>query len=474
MALYTNDDFIKAAQGAGLYDQFSDADLRLAQQNPDFGMYALQMKQDYANATTPEARALANGNLETARMQMGGYTGGSDGSQFNPLLNNGMGNSQLAMSINQYTGMGAYPDAYKPLADQQMNQILNYKPFSYDATTDPLYQQYQQTYTREGNRAMQDTLGQVSARTGGLASSYAGQAAQQSYNQYMAALADKIPELYQQAYQRYADEYNRKLNGFDVINNNRNFDFNVFNSDRNNLATQIDILAGLDNTQYQRDKAAMDDARSRIQQYLSLGGDISTLPADLLAASGMTQQELGALAAGMRPRGSGGGQPVDKNGNLIDYDNIVGKNLVELTADNPELAQQLLLNNWDNLGYTEKFSLLQNIYGNDYGNNVLSGELARGPMSVYQTYLGANQPKQETMDAFTEGIMGIPGKDTATTYQNGAEMLNQYGYNSVKLRTPEQYAANPQVQYDMNGEKFATYDDYVQTTVDYIIRNGLR
>ena len=302
MALYTNDDFIKAAQNAGLYDQFSDADLRLAQQNPDFGMYALQMKQDYANATTPEARALANGNLETARMQMGGYTGGSDGSQFNPLLNNGMGNSQLAMSINQFTGMGAYPDAYKPLADQQMNQILNYKPFSYDATTDPLYQQYQQTYTREGNRAMQDTLGQVSARTGGLASSYAGQAAQQSYNQYMAALADKIPELYQQAYQRYADEYNRKLNGFDVINNNRNFDFNVFNSDRNNLATQIDILAGLDNTQYQRDQAAMDDARSRIQQYLSLGGDISTLPADLLAASGMTQQELDMLAGQYAPK----------------------------------------------------------------------------------------------------------------------------------------------------------------------------
>lgn len=319
MALYTNDDFIKAAQNAGLYDQFSDADLRLAQQNPDFGMYALQMKQDYANATTPEARALANGNLETARMQMGGYTGGSDGSQFNPLLNNGMGNSQLAMSINQFTGMGNAPsfgDEYKPYTDQQMQNILNYKPFEYDATKDPLFSQYQDTYTREGQRAMQDTMGQMAARTGGLASSYAGSAAQQSYNQYMRALADKIPELYQQAYQRYADEFNRNVTGFNVASQQRDFDLskynaqlNAYNMDRNNLATQIDILAGLDNTQYQRDQAAMDDARSRIQQYLSLGGDISTLPADLLAASGMTQQELDMLAGQYAPKYYGGPVP---------------------------------------------------------------------------------------------------------------------------------------------------------------------
>lgn len=53
---------------------------------------------------------------------------------------------------------------------------------------------------------MEDTLGQVSARTGGLASSYAGSAAQQSYNQYMSALGDKIPELRQLAYQMYRDE----------------------------------------------------------------------------------------------------------------------------------------------------------------------------------------------------------------------------------------------------------------------------
>ena len=53
---------------------------------------------------------------------------------------------------------------------------------------------------------MEDTLGKVSARTGGLASSYAGTAAQQAYDGYMEALADKIPELRQLAYSMYQQE----------------------------------------------------------------------------------------------------------------------------------------------------------------------------------------------------------------------------------------------------------------------------
>ena len=52
MAIYTYDQFQKAAQQAGLLGQFSQADLSLAQQNPDAGMSLLKYKQDYANATT--------------------------------------------------------------------------------------------------------------------------------------------------------------------------------------------------------------------------------------------------------------------------------------------------------------------------------------------------------------------------------------------------------------------------------------
>lgn len=79
---YTYDDFQKAMQSSGLGGQFSDADLKLAQQNPDAGMSILKYKQDYKNAATDEARALANLGAEGIRSSYGGYTGGQRGANF--------------------------------------------------------------------------------------------------------------------------------------------------------------------------------------------------------------------------------------------------------------------------------------------------------------------------------------------------------------------------------------------------------
>lgn len=98
---------------------------------------------------------------------------------------------------------------------QLMDKIQNYDPFTYDPNTDPLYLQYADSYTRGGQRAMTDILGQLAARTGGLASSYAGSMAQQTYDQYMADLAAKIPELQQLAYSMYMDRYNRDVGNYD-------------------------------------------------------------------------------------------------------------------------------------------------------------------------------------------------------------------------------------------------------------------
>jgi hypothetical protein len=67
MARYTYDQFRQNAQNSGLLGEFSQADLQMAQRNPDFGMSILKYKQDYHNATTDEARALANQNAEMVR-----------------------------------------------------------------------------------------------------------------------------------------------------------------------------------------------------------------------------------------------------------------------------------------------------------------------------------------------------------------------------------------------------------------------
>ena len=83
--------------------------------------------------------------------------------------------------------------------------------FSYDPETDPVYGSYRKAYTREGQRAMEDTLGRYAAMTGGMPSTAAVTAASQAGDDYAAKLADKLPELYQQAYQRYLQEYQRQM-----------------------------------------------------------------------------------------------------------------------------------------------------------------------------------------------------------------------------------------------------------------------
>lgn len=110
-----------------------------------------------------------------------------------------------------------YTSRYRDEIDDLTSEILNRKAFRYDHEKDPLYKQYEKTYTREGQRAMQDTLGQISARTGGLASSYAGSAAQQTYDNYMGQLADRIPELRQLAYDMYVNEGNAKRANLDML-----------------------------------------------------------------------------------------------------------------------------------------------------------------------------------------------------------------------------------------------------------------
>ena len=82
MPSYTYDDFISAANQAGLLQEFSQADLDTAQRYPEFGMSILGLKQDIHKATTPEAKLLANEAANQLRSSYGGYTGGPKGADY--------------------------------------------------------------------------------------------------------------------------------------------------------------------------------------------------------------------------------------------------------------------------------------------------------------------------------------------------------------------------------------------------------
>ena len=121
------------------------------------------------------------------------------------------------------------PGVYQSRWDDELtslyDQIRNRKKFSYDMGTDPLYQQYREQYQRQGRLAMQDTMGQAAALTGGYGSTYGEQVGQQAYHAYLQNLNDIVPQLQQQAYQRYQDEGTDLYNQYSLVKGREDTDY---------------------------------------------------------------------------------------------------------------------------------------------------------------------------------------------------------------------------------------------------------
>lgn len=123
-----------------------------------------------------------------------------------------------ATTTYEQNAPGAYQSQYSGQIQSILNGILNGQKFSYDVNTDPLYKQYAEQYQRQGNLAMRDTVGNVAALSGGYGNSYAATAGSQTYDQYMQSLNDKVPELYQLAYQQYQDNQTNQYNQLNALN----------------------------------------------------------------------------------------------------------------------------------------------------------------------------------------------------------------------------------------------------------------
>lgn len=204
---------------------------------------AAQSSWQSANkAGDQEGMDAAHQQAESIRSKYG-YSDGADGSQYLPT---GSGTKQAAFS---YESAPSYTSRYQNQIDELTSAILNREAFSYDPETDPLYDQYKEQYTREGQRAMQDALGEVSARTGGLASSYATTAAAQANNYYMAQLADKIPELYQLAYSMYMDEGDRLRSDLAMLQGMESGDYGRYQDRLGQYNTDRSFAYGLNRDQ---------------------------------------------------------------------------------------------------------------------------------------------------------------------------------------------------------------------------------
>lgn len=319
---YTYDDFVNAANQSGLMGQFSQDDLNLAQKYPEFGLSVLSLKKDYNNATTAEQRLLANQAANELRKSYGNYSGGADGGSFR--LESKL-NRRADDLLDQLGSFGSFsydeaPTYENAFAQQQkdlLDRILNREDFSWSKETDPQWSSYKKSYLREGDRATANALAQASAASGGRPSSYAVNAATQAGDYYATKLNDVIPTLYQQAYERYLDEYNIKLKDLNAVNQQEQLDYakyldrlGQFNTDRgfayqnyaddyDRLRSQLADVQGQDQIDYaryldevSRQQTAQDSIRSQVDAILAAGGSPS---ANLVSESGYSSEYVKAL-----------------------------------------------------------------------------------------------------------------------------------------------------------------------------------
>lgn len=333
-------------------NKIGNADMALGRDNPGALETILKERQNWANATTQEEKTAAHNRAENIRKAYGSYSGAADGMQgkYSPTYvkpNKAAENSNVDALFNKFNEAYKNPaptwtPRYEAEIQGLLSDISNRKGFSYDMNEDKMYQQYRDQYIREGKRAMEDTAAQTAALTGGYGSTYGAIAAQQGYDNYLAALNDRVPQLEQMAYGRYTDEladkynqlgayqteenrlYGQYMDALGQYNTDRNFAYNSMQQamSQNNYENEFDRNLfesdrsyGLTEEQwnFQQQQQAIENALSTgdYSKLKELGFDISYLKymQDMeKAQAALTLQQKQLAMAGRTSGGSSGGR----------------------------------------------------------------------------------------------------------------------------------------------------------------------
>lgn len=267
----------------------------------------------------------------------------------------------------------SYAGTYDKQLEDIYNKIVNRKDFSYDVNEDALYQQYKDQYTTLGKQAMQDTLGQAAALTGGYDSTYAQGAAQQQYDAYLQRLGDVVPDLYDKAYDRYQQEGTDLMQQYQMLGGLRDTEYSRYQDEYNRYMDNLQQLQQREGDLYNRgytqwrneQEMSYERQQDAYKKAVNLITTLGYMPsAEELAAAGMSsdeaqrwlayyQQQMAAAASGGGGgggggRGRGGGSSKRGSASTQGVDDATYKNIrdeVVLTAihkSKAEAAQKLL------------------------------------------------------------------------------------------------------------------------------------
>lgn len=158
---------------------------------------------------------------------------------------------------------------YTSMAADVLDSYLNRKDFSYDVNTDKFYSQYTDEYKKAGKNAMRDTVSKASELTGGYANSYAVNAGNQAYSSYLDKLNDILPELENQAYERYTDETKTAKEKIDMLLDLDSSEYNKYRDALQDYFTDREFYE--DNYRY-RENADMEMYKALSDYILELAG----------------------------------------------------------------------------------------------------------------------------------------------------------------------------------------------------------
>lgn len=275
------------------------------------------------------------------------------------------------------------PGAYQSRWDDELtslyDQIRNRKKFSYDMGTDPLYQQYREQYQRLGRLAMQDTMGQAAALTGGYGSTYGEQVGQQAYNAYLQNLNDIVPQLQQQAYQRYQDEGTDLYNQYSLVKGREDTDYGRYRDTVSDYYSDLSDARSAYNSERSLDQSQWETMLSYWAQKAN-------------NENAAYLQALAAEQAAAKKSGGGGGGGKTSSSGLTDKKNETLAKAAKAYMD--KMSSATLKNSKDGVRGTGRTVYLDSRTLDNYLNSKGYNALEANTFKAYLEYYGATYLRQ--------------------------------------------------------------------------------
>lgn len=136
--------------------------------------------------------------------------------------------AKAALEEQKKSRPGEYRSGWEAQLQELTERILNREDFRYSLDGDALYRQYRDQAMGDGRRAMEDTIGQAAALTGGYGNTYAQSVGQQAYDRQLEQLSGKIPELYALALDQYRQRSQELQNRYSMLSGMERQDYDRY------------------------------------------------------------------------------------------------------------------------------------------------------------------------------------------------------------------------------------------------------